>query len=80
MECYALRGKLARDRVTLVGDALLSGYQQPQRGSPVNRIGPYTAAGLLRRARFAFRARKPDWPTVTEQTLQRAEWLLNRRT
>jgi hypothetical protein len=80
MECYALRGRLSRDRVTLIGEALLSGYQRPHRGSPVNRIGPYTAAGLLRRARFAFRARKPDWPTVTEQTLQRAEWLLNRRT
>ena len=80
MECYALRGKMARERVALIADALLNGYQHSQHGTPVNRIAPYTAAGLLRRARFAFRARKPDWPSVTEQTLQRADLLLKRRT
>ena len=47
--------------------------------APVDRIRPYTAAGLLRRARFAFRSRKPDWQRITGSTLERAEAVLNRR-
>jgi len=78
-EIYALRGKLTRGQAETMGDALLDGYRRSRIRSPGERLGPYTASGLLRRVRFAFRARRPDWPHLTESALERAEALLNAR-
>jgi len=78
-EIYALCGKQSHDRVHRMRSALLEGYRNWPNGSSTERIGPYTASGLLRRTRFAFRARKPDWQEITESSLERAEEILNRQ-
>jgi len=76
-EIYGLSGKLSQRGVETMRDALLEGYRRPANGAPLERIGPYTASGLLRRARFAFRARRPDWEEITEAAVERAEAILN---
>jgi len=76
-EIYVLRGKLSRGQAETMGDALLDGYRRSRIRSPAGRLGPYTASGILRRLRFAFRARRPDWPQLTEWALERAEAILN---
>jgi len=76
-ELHALSGRLSRHDVETMRSAFLEGYGQTASAVPVERIGPYTASGLLRRTRFAFRARRPDWQVITEAALERAEAILN---
>ena len=76
-EIYALSDKLSPGRVDTMKSALLEGYRRAANGAPLERIAPYTVAGLLRRTRFAFRARRPDWQEITESSLERAEAILN---
>jgi hypothetical protein len=73
LESYTLCGKLSRAIADTMGNALLRGYRRGPDGLPAGRVGPYTASGLLRRARFAFRARKPDWRRLAAASLERAE-------
>lgn len=76
METHELRGRLSPGTVDQIGYALLGGYRRGSRHARPDRIGLYTAAGLLRRARFAFRARKTDWRMIVEASLARAETIL----
>ena len=76
-EIYGLSGKLSRGQVETMTSALLEGYGRTGNGTPSKRIPPYTASGLLRRTRFAFRARRPDWEEITASSLERAEVILN---
>ena len=78
-ESYALRGKLPRDRVDGIQTALLEGYRRAESGMVLERVGPYTAAGLLRRARFAFRTRKADCAQIVETFLRRADEIMHTR-
>jgi hypothetical protein len=54
---------------------VLEGYASAA-GPVPERIDVYAAAGLLRRSRFAFRARKFDWKKLVEDALERAEAIL----
>lgn len=72
-ESYSLGGRLSRARAETMREALLEGYRRSPNGLPSERIATYTAAGLLRRARFAFRARSRDWWQNVEASLERAE-------
>jgi aminoglycoside phosphotransferase (APT) family kinase protein len=47
----------------------------PWRSHVLDRVGLYTAAGLLRLAPHPFRNRRPDWPQQIEATVERAEAL-----
>ena len=76
-EFYGLSGKLSQGGVEAIQGALLEGYRRTAKDVPLQRIGPYTASGLLRRARFAFRARRHDWEEIIEAALERAEAILN---
>jgi len=76
-EINVLSGKLSRGSADTMADALLDGYRRSSIRSPVERLAPYIAAGLLRRVRFAFRARRPDWPQITQEALQGAEAVLD---
>jgi phosphotransferase family enzyme len=76
-EIYQMRGKLSRGQLETMRDALLDGYHRSPIRSPAGRLGPYIASGLLRRGRFAFRARRPDWPQITEASIERAEAIMN---
>jgi len=78
-EMHTLTGRLSRGHAETMADALLDGYRRSSIRSPVARLEPYRASGLLRRVRFAFRARRPDWPEITEAALERAEAILNAR-
>jgi aminoglycoside phosphotransferase (APT) family kinase protein len=73
IESYALRGKITGARAVAIGEAILDGYRRGPDPSPAERIAPYMAAGLLRRARFAFRSRRPNWQDITDSSLARAE-------
>jgi hypothetical protein len=73
IESYVLRGKITGARAVAVGEAILDGYRRGPDPSPAERIAPYMAAGLLRRARFAFRSRRPNWQDITDSSLARAE-------
>ena len=77
LETYELSGRLAPGAVEQLGYALLGGYRRASRHATADRIGVYMAAGLLRRARFAFRARKADWPRIVEASLARADAILD---
>jgi len=77
LETYELSGRFPPGAVEQLGYALLGGYRRAARHAPADRIGLYTAAGLLRRARFAFRARKADWPRIVETSLARADAILD---
>ena len=77
LETYELSGRFPPGAVERLGYALLGGYRRAARHAPADRIGLYTAAGLLRRARFAFRARKADWPRIVETSLARADAILD---
>jgi hypothetical protein len=77
VEIHAQSGRMSRGRVETMTSALLEGYRRTANGAPMERIAPYTASGLLRRTRFAFRARRPDWEEITESSLDRAEAILN---
>lgn len=77
LETFALHGKLSADRVAQSRDALLSGYRHMGRVALLERVGPYTASGLLRRARYAFRDRTIDWRQVVAASLERAEAILD---
>jgi len=69
-ESYRLRGKLPAPRLLEIREALMRGYREV---APVpRRIALYTAAALLRRARFEYRAHRPDWMELTAATLERA--------
>lgn len=75
-EIRALRGELSRGQVETMVDALLDGYRRSASRSPAERLRPYLASGLLRRARFAFRARRSDWPQLIESCVDRADDIL----
>jgi len=77
LETYELSGRFPPGAVEQLGYALLGGYRRAARHAPADRVGLYTAAGLLRRARFAFRARKADWPRIVETSLARADAILD---
>ena len=77
LETYAMRGRLPVGAVEMHRCALLGGYRRVARQASADRIGFYTAAGLLRRARFAFRARKDRWGQVIEASLARADAILD---
>ena len=68
----AVRADLDARRVAVLRDAVLDGYRRVAGALPA-RLGLYTAAALLRRARFPFQTREPDWPQRTEALLHRAE-------
>ena len=57
-------------------EALLQGYRYSARDFTPERLGLYTAIGLLRLAPDPFRHRDPDWAEATEAILWRAERLL----
>ncbi len=77
-EDCALLGDLSPSQVELLRDALLQGYGRARGRAVLERIRWYTAAALIRRARFPFRAREPDWPQRTESLLDRAEAVATR--
>src|SRR5262249_37809454 len=76
METQRLLGKLETDAFDRMRSALLEGYGGAGNGPMARRIYLYTASGLLRRARFAFRSRKQDWPQIIEASLDRMEEIL----
>ncbi len=78
-EIHALTGKLSRSHAETMEDALMNGYRRSSIRSPMERLAPYKASGLLRRVRFAFRARRADWPEITEAALARAEAIMDPR-
>ena len=69
---YEIRGKVSSARGSELRSALLQGYHLSAKGSPQDRIVPYTVAAMLRRARFAFRARSPEWQEIAAESLGRA--------
>ena len=73
VESYVLRGKRTANQAIAIREALLQGYARGPAPPLTARIEPYLAAGLLRRARFAFRSRRPDWREITDASLARAE-------
>ncbi|MBA2442462.1 MAG: phosphotransferase [Rubrobacter sp.] len=76
LERGVLDGDLHPDRAESFREALLEGYRYST-GRPVpDRVGVYTAAGLLRMAPEPFRYRHPDWPRRTEEILIRAGEIL----
>jgi phosphotransferase family enzyme len=77
IEGYVLRGKLPRAQADARRDAILEGYLRASAPWLADRITPYVAAGLLRRARFAFRSRRADWREITASSLARAETILD---
>ena len=79
LESYEQRGRLPADRVETTRRVVLEGYCCPESGPIPERIDVYAAAGLLRRSRFAFRARRFDWQKLVEDSLERAEWILGMR-
>lgn len=79
-ELRALRGRLTTGEVESMRAALLAGYHASPTRSPEDRLDPYLAFGLLRRARFAFRARAAEWPAVMDSSVERAGEVLGART
>ncbi len=77
IERYALRGEISSSQAERLRDALLEGYGLATRRPLPQRIGLYTAIGLLRRTQYPFQVREPDWPQRTESLLERAEVILN---
>ena len=77
MEAHRLQGKLEDAAFERIFTALLVGYGPAASRGLLERIRLYTACGLLRRARFAFRSRKHDWQQTTEASLERADAILN---
>jgi len=77
LETFAFHGTMSADRVRQLRDALLTGYRRAGTAALLERVGPYTASGLLRRARYAFRDRTIDWRQVVEASLDRAEAILD---
>ena len=76
-EIRALRGGLSAGQHETLRDALMDGYRRSPIRSPAERLAPYVAAGLLRRARFAFRARWANWAEITGLSLDRAAAILS---
>jgi phosphotransferase family enzyme len=77
IEGYVLREKVTRERAAASREAILDGYRRGPDPSAADRTAPYLAAGLLRRARFAFRSRRPGWQNITDSSLSRAEAVLD---
>ncbi|HZN59388.1 MAG TPA: phosphotransferase, partial [Planctomycetota bacterium] len=77
-ESHALSGRRPPRWVATLRDAFLERYDGAGAGHPVERIGLYAALGLLRRARFAFRLRHPDWQSTTGAALERGARILSR--
>jgi tRNA A-37 threonylcarbamoyl transferase component Bud32 len=73
-----LRGVLSASRVADLSDSLISGYRRSAPLVRPDRIGLYTAVGLLKRGLKPFRYRQSDWPEQTEALLERLEQLLTR--
>lgn len=73
LERGALRGSLPTSHVEPVRDALLRGYASATRLPVAERVGLYTAIGLLRLAPHPFRNRHRDWPHDVEATIACAE-------
>jgi len=76
IESYVLRGKISPGQGAASRQAILDGYRRGPDPSAADRTAPYVAAGLLRRARFAFRSRRPDWQDITDSSLAGAEAVL----
>jgi aminoglycoside phosphotransferase (APT) family kinase protein len=78
LERGALRRNVPSDRVAPLSHALLEGYASATRHSPYERVGLYTAAGLLKLAPHPFRNLQRDWPQGIEATIARAEAIMER--
>jgi Ser/Thr protein kinase RdoA (MazF antagonist) len=73
LERGAMRRSLPSSRVEPVRDAILRGYSTATHLPVPERVGLYTAVGLLRLAPHPFRNRHSDWPQDVEATVGRAE-------
>ncbi|HYO50385.1 MAG TPA: phosphotransferase, partial [Chloroflexia bacterium] len=78
LERGALRRNVPSDRLAPLSHVLLEGYASTTHQSPSERVGLYTAAGLLKLAPHPFRNLQRDWPQGIEATIARAEAILER--
>jgi aminoglycoside phosphotransferase (APT) family kinase protein len=78
LERGALRRSVPLGQVAPLSHALLEGYASATRHSPSERVGLYTAAGLLKLAPHPFRNLQRDWPQGIEATIARAEAIMER--
>ncbi|MDG2335862.1 MAG: hypothetical protein P8Q97_16745, partial [Myxococcota bacterium] len=58
----------------LVG-TFLEGYQRV-RGRPLAGLTPFVAEGLFRLAHHPFRRQSPDWPSQSQEIVERTRALL----
>lgn len=77
LEWDHLRGLIAAARRDAVRNALLDGYGRATQRALPDRVGLYTAVGLLSLATRPFRDRDPDWYAQTAALVERAEALLD---
>ncbi|MCC7054569.1 MAG: phosphotransferase [Gemmatimonadaceae bacterium] len=76
LERDVLRRGCTRERATALVAALLDGYGR-SRAVDMRRFTWRTAEALMRLTPHPFRHRDPDWPTLTERLVARAQSLLD---